>query len=392
MPAAAHKNYYSVLGVKSSASAEEIRKAYRRLARKYHPDVNPNNKSAEDRFKEVQEAYDILSDPKKREFFDRAGFFNEQAFQQGAEAFAGGGAGEPAGAGSGPGFDFSGFDFDLGGEAGGRRGGGSFRDLFGNLFQRGRTEAEPETGGDLEYAATIGFWDAVKGTVLRLQVPRQDMCPQCKGSGAGGPGGTCPECGGKGQISQKIGDMRFNRKCPACGGSGKLGARCPRCHGEGRLAREETIEVRIRPGTREGARLRLAGKGNWGPRGYGDLYVVLRIQPHPLFRREGDDITLQAPITVAEAALGAKIEVPTIDGAALVKIPPGTQSGQRFRLRERGVPSAVREGARGDQYVEVQVVVPRLTDERSKELLREFAQLNAADVRAELPRLAARRE
>lgn len=381
MPASAPKNkdYYDTVGVKKNASAEDIRKAYRRLARKYHPDVNPGNKSAEERFKDLQEAYDILSDPKKRDFYDRAGFFSEQAFQQGAEAFSGA---PPADGGRGPmpDFDFSGFDFESAEPESGHR---SFRDLFGNIFNR-QTAAAETAGSDLEYQATIGFWEAIRGAVLRLPVPRLERCPQCHGTGSGGRGGVCGECQGKGQVTQQVGGMRFNLRCPQCQGTGKLSAACPQCHGQGKVRMEDMLEVRIKPGTREGARLRIAGKGNWGPQSYGDLYVVLHIQPHRLFRREGDDIHLQVPITISEAALGAKIEVPTIDGQALLKIPPGTQNGQRFRLRERGVGSAQREGVRGDEYVEVRVVVPRPADERSKELLRELARLNSDDPRANL--------
>ncbi|HEY8054355.1 MAG TPA: J domain-containing protein [Terriglobales bacterium] len=389
MPTAA-KDYYQILGIERTATAEEVRKAYRRLARKLHPDVNPNNKTAEEKFKDVQEAYDVLSEPKKREFYDRAGFFNDQAFQHGADAFtgaaAGGGRGASYGAGAGqapPGFDFSGFDFsDLGGAgAAGRRGGGSsFRDIFSGIFNRQAAPAET-TGSDLEYQVTVGFWDAIRGSVLRLNVPRQDKCPQCNGTGAGGRGGTCPECGGKGQVAQTVSGMKFNLRCGACGGTGKTGAACPRCQGQGRVQVTETLEVRLKPGTREGARLRIAGKGNWGADGSGDLYVIVRIRPHPLFQREADDIHVKVPISITEAALGAKIGVPTIEGKALLNIPAGTQSGQKFRMRERGVVSAQHDGIRGDEYVEVMVSVPKLKDERSRELLREFAKLNPEDAR-----------
>jgi molecular chaperone DnaJ len=389
MPTAA-KDYYQILGIERTAPAEEVRKAYRRLARKLHPDVNPNNKAAEEKFKDVQEAYDVLSEPKKREFYDRTGFFNDQAFQHGADAFAGGAAGGGRGAGgygagagqAPPGFDFSGFDFsDMGGAGGaGRRGGSSFRDIFSGIFNRQAAPAET-TGSDLEYQVTVGFWDAIRGSVLRLNVPRQDKCPQCNGTGAGGRGGTCPECGGKGQVAQTVSGMKFNLRCGACGGTGKTGAACPRCHGQGRVQVTETLEVRLKPGTREGARLRIAGKGNWGADGSGDLYVIVRIRPHPLFQREADDIHVKVPISITEAALGAKIGVPTIEGKALLNIPAGTQSGQKFRMRERGVASAQHEGIRGDEFVEVVVTVPKLKDERSRELLREFAKLNPEDAR-----------
>lgn len=402
MPTAANKDFYQILGIKRSATAEEIRKAYRRMARKLHPDVNPNDKVAEERFKDVQEAYDVLGDPKKREFYDKVGFFNEQAFQQGAAGPFGGGAPggpRPGGNQPPPNFDFGGFDFSdifepgatgagAGAGAGGSRRSGSFRDIFSNIFtQQGEGQAEV-SGSDLEYQATIPFWDAIRGTVLRLSVPRQERCSQCNGTGAGGRSGVCAECNGKGQVSQAVGGMRFNLRCSSCGGTGKAGATCSRCHGQGRVQIQDSLEVRIKAGTREGARLRIPGKGNWGSDRTGDLYVILHIQPHPLFQREGDDISIKVPVTVTEAALGAKIEVPTIDGTALLKVPPGTQSGQRFRMRERGVPSAQRDGVRGDQYVEIQVAVPHVQDERSKEILREFAQLNPQDVRGDLLRQA----
>lgn len=394
MPTAANKDFYQILGVKRSASADEIRKAYRRLARKLHPDVNPNDKGAEERFKDVQEAYEVLGDPKKREFYDKVGFFNEQAFQQGAAGPFGAGGSRPGGAQPPPNFDFGGFDFSdvfepgAGTGADNSRRSSSFRDIFSNLFtQQGEGQAEV-SGSDLEYQVTIPFWDAIRGTVLSLTVPRQERCSQCNGTGAGGRSGVCAECNGKGQVTQVVGGMRFNLRCSSCGGTGKAGATCSRCHGQGRVQIQDPLEVRIKPGTREGARLRIPGKGNWGSDRTGDLYVILHIQPHPLFQREGDDISVKVPVTVSEAALGAKIEVPTIDGTALLKIPPGTQSGQRFRMRERGVPSAQYESVRGDQYVEIQVAVPHVQDERSKEILREFAQLNPQDVRSELLRQA----
>lgn len=391
--ATAAKDYYHTLGVKRTASPEDIRKAYRRLARKLHPDVNPGNKTAEDKFKDVQEAYDILSEPKKREFYDRAGFFSDQAFQHGAEGFnPGAGAGTGAGRAGAPppGFDFGGFDFsDVPGGSGGgaRRGSGAFRDIFSTIFSRPTPQVEV-VGSDLEFQATVGFWDAIRGTVLRIQVPRQEKCPQCNGSGTGGKGGTCPECGGKGQVAQTVNGMKFNLRCGTCGGSGKVGSICPRCHGSGHTSVTEALEVRLKPGTREGARLRIPGKGNWGAETAGDLYVVIRIQPHPLFVRDADDIHVKVPLSFTEAALGAKIGVPTIDGKALLNIPAGTQSGQKFRMRERGVASAQHEGIRGDEYVEVQVVVPKAMNEPSKELLRQFARLNPEDAREAILRQA----
>ena len=389
MPSTPRHDYYEALGVNRKASAADIKKAYRRLARKHHPDVNPNDRSSEERFKRIQEAYDVLSDSKKRQVYDQFGFYSDQIPP---------GAGADPGAGRHPGFDFSGFDFSgfpqgAGpGAPGGPRAGGGFaenlRNVFGQFLYRDAQapEREPERGEDLEYQAHVDFWDAIRGTVAKLNVQHYAPCPRCGGQGgAGRGGGPCPECQGAGQVTQTAGTMRFQLTCRSCGGTGKFASKCPQCQGEGRVFRPDTIEVRIPPGTQDGTRLRVAGKGNAGVSGgpVGDLYLVIHVDPHHFFERRGDDIHIKVPVTVTEAALGAKIEVPTIDGRTLLKVPPGTQSGQKFRLRERGVESA-RSKHRGDQYVEVHVHVPRVMDERSKEILRELARLNAEDPRAKL--------
>ncbi len=403
MATTSKKDYYEILGVKKSASAEEIRKAFRKLARKYHPDVNPGDKSAEEKFKALSEANDVLSDPKKRKIYDQIGFYSDNIDPAAAEAYARGGptgaggfgdvSGARTGSGQGVPFDFSGFDFsDLVDNAGrGRRTGGSggFRDIFSGIFGGGRgaaAEAGPEPGSDLEYQVNVPFWTAIRGGVMRLNITRQDVCTNCHGQGYIEAPGKCPECNGTGQITQTGGRMKFNVQCLRCQGTGKNISTCPACHGEGMVSRTEPLEVRIKAGTRDGQRIRLAGKGNAGAQGgpAGDLYVIIRIDPHPVFRRDGDDIYLTVPVSATEAALGAKIEVPTIDGRALLKIPPGTQSGQKLRLREKGVPSATKEGARGDEIVEINVTVPMPRDERTKELLRELAKLNPEDPRQEL--------
>jgi molecular chaperone DnaJ len=400
------KDFYEILGVKKSASAEEIRKAFRKLARKYHPDVNPGDKGAEEKFKALSEANDVLSDPKKRKIYDQVGFYSDNIDPATAEAyargggqggFAGGGApggfpGGGAGGGQGVPFDFGGFDFsDLADSAGRRRsgGGGGFRDIFSGIFGGGRgtaTDVGPEAGSDLEYQVNVPFWTAIRGGVMRLNISRQDVCTSCHGQGYIEAPGKCPECNGTGQITQTGGRMKFNVACPRCQGTGKNISSCPTCHGEGTVSRTEPMEVRIKAGTRDGQRIRLAGKGNAGSHGgvAGDLYVIIRTEEHPVFRREGDDIYLTVPVNATEAALGAKIEVPTIDGRALLKIPPGTQSGQKLRLREKGVPSATKDGVRGDEIVEITVTVPMPRDERTKELLRELAKLNPEDPREEL--------
>ena len=398
------KNYYETLGVKKNASSDEIRKAFRKLARKYHPDVNPGDKAAEERFKQISEANDVLSDPKKRKIYDQLGYYSDNIDPAAAEAYARGagfgaggfGGGTPGSGPRGQGVpvDFSGFDFsDLFEGAGGAQrksaGGSSFRDIFSGIFGgRGgaAVEEQPEQGSDLEYQVNVPFWTAIRGGVLKLNVSHLDTCSNCHGRGFLEAPGVCPMCSGKGQVQQTSGRMKFNTTCPQCGGSGKARAVCNVCRGEGVVNRAEPIEVRIKAGTRDGQRIRLAGKGNAGSRGgpLGDLYIIIRTDDHPLFHREGDDIHIAVPVSASEAALGAKIEVPTIDGRSLLKIPPGTQSGQKLRLREKGVPSAVKDGVRGDEIVEIKIAVPMPRDERTKELFRELAKLNPEDPRAEL--------
>jgi molecular chaperone DnaJ len=257
--------------------------------------------------------------------------------------------------------------------------------MFGG---RGGAAAQegPEPGSDLEYQVSVPFWTAIRGGVMRLNITRQDVCGNCHGNGYIEAPGVCPQCKGKGTIEQTGGRMKFNVTCPRCHGTGKNISTCSVCHGEGVVSRTEPLEVRIKPGTRDGQRIRIPGKGNAGPHGGppGDLYVIIRTENHPIFRRDGDDIYLTVPVTASEAALGAKIEVPTIDGRAQLKIPPGTQCGQKLRLREKGVPSATREGKRGDEIVEIKITVPMPRDEKTKELLRELAKLNPEDPRAEL--------
>ena len=404
MPTTTKKDYYETLGVKKSASPDEIRKAFRKLARKYHPDVNPGDKSAEEKFKVLSEANDVLTDPKKRKIYDQLGFYSDNIDPAAAEAYARGGptgaggfggfpGGQVGGAGQGVPFDFGGFDFsDLFEGGRGRRsagGGGSFRDIFSGMFSgRGGAAAEegPEPGSDLEYQVNVPFWTAIRGGVMRLNITRRVTCANCHGRGYVESPGKCSQCGGSGQITQTGGRMKFNAQCPRCHGTGKNISDCPVCHGEGTVERTEPLEVRIKAGTRDGQRIRIPGKGNAGAHGGvpGDLYVIIRVGDHPVFRREGDDIHITVPVTATEAALGAKVEVPTIDGRAQLKIPPGTQSGQKLRLREKGVPSATREGVRGDEIVEVKVTVPMPRDEKTKELLRELAKLNPEDPRAEL--------
>jgi len=384
-----NKDYYATLGVKKTATPEEIRKAFRKAARKYHPDVNPNDKKAEEKFKEISEANDVLSDEKKRKVYDQLGFYSDQIDPSQAEAYA-------RRQREGVPVDFDGFDFSgfQGAHAGPQAGAGSstwgsFKDIFSGIFtgaQQQQRPHGPQPGTDLEYQATIDFWSAIRGGQARIQVHRQEICPTCHGMDQTGGPITCPECNGTGQVTQMGGRMKFNIPCPGCGGSGRVTRDCPTCHGEGTVGRTEVVEFRIKPGTRDGQRIRLQGKGNAGLNGGapGDLYVIVRTGTHPVFTRVGDDIQLTVPVTIAEASLGAKIEVPTIDGRAQLKIPPGTQNGQKLRLRERGVESASHPGQRGDQIVTIDVVVPHLQDERSREIMRELAKLNNQDPRVAL--------
>jgi molecular chaperone DnaJ len=378
------QDYYELLGVPRKASAKDIRTAFRKLARKYHPDLNPGDKSAEEKFKQLQEAYDVLSDSKKRQMYDEHGFYSENFNPNAAPSRGGGGGGE-----SDVNFDFGGFDFG-GGGAEGAGGGGNFRDLFSQFFRGGggrgtAMEPEVEAGGDLEYQIEIDFWDAVRGAAKKLQITRLDICETCHGTGAIGSPQTCPVCNGSGTIQQAAGKMRFNVPCTRCGGTGKIRTACPTCGGEGRVRKTETIEVKIPPGVATGARLRVAAKGNAGTMGApaGDLYLRVEVRPHPFFERRGNDLYTKVPVTVSEATLGAKIEVPTIDGRSLVRIPPGTNCGSSLRLREKGVPNA-RTGTRGDQYVEIQVVVPKPTDERVRKLMKELEEVEPADPRKDL--------
>jgi molecular chaperone DnaJ len=389
------QDFYQTLGVAREADTEEIRKAYRKLARKHHPDLNPGDKAAEDRFKKVQEAYDVLSDPKKKQMYDQVGFYSENGMPAGAGA--GAGARE-----QGPHMGFGGFDFsDVfsrgagsgAASSGGSRGGGAsgassgnFQDIFSQWFGRQHGEGPGVTqqkGSDLEYGLNIDFWQAIKGTQVRLKISRQESCPVCGGTGErAGSNTVCPECNGSGSVTQQSGAMRFNLTCPRCEGTGRLTNRCGNCGGDGRISTTESVEVRIPPGAQQGSRLRVGGKGNAGTMGGppGDLYITVRVDPHPFFRRQGDDIEITVPVRIDEAGLGAKIEVPTIDGRALLKIPQGTHNGQKFRLREKGVLNS-RTNKRGDQIVDVQVLAPVVQDERTKELLREYAQLHPEDPR-----------
>lgn len=327
----AEQDYYQVLGVGRNASEADIKKAYRHLARKLHPDVNPGDKQAEERFKNIQSAYQVLKDPEKRKLYDRFGFYREGMKDQAGQAFSGGGF-RPGQQG-----DFEGFDFSQFGSAQGSQGRqGNFRDIFSDLFSSLRGErgsqggfgTRKSKGADLESRIRIPFMEAANGVQRQISVSRQ-------------------------------------------------------VNGQGTAQRTERFKVNIPAGVSDGSRIRVAGKGHPGQGGAqaGDLFLRIEVEPHPYFGRQGDNVTLQVPLTFAEAARGTKIEVPTIDGRAKLKIPPATQGGQKLRLRGRGFPSKGKGGQRGDQIVEIRIVVPRLRDERSKEILEEFEKLNPQNPR-----------
>jgi molecular chaperone DnaJ len=378
------EDLYQILGVGKKATAEEIKKAYKKLARKYHPDVNPGDKKAEDQFKKISQAYSVLSDPTKRAQYDQYGAI----FGEGQT---------PPGAGQNVNFDFQGFDWS---SAGGTSFGDIFSDLFG-AFRGGSSgggkktqtrtaEARmPERGQDILHPINIGFLDAIRGISTEIHMDRQVACGTCKGTG-NAPNSTpkeCTECHGTGQVNRTRGYMKFSSLCPVCGGKGVIQTPCSTCSGKGTIRKTENIRVNIPPGVDSGSKVRVAGKGHGGIGGGpdGDLYLMVNVAPHPIFKREGDNVRLVIPVTVTEAALGSKIEVPTVDGSATMKIPPGTQSGQVFRLREKGAPS-LRGGTRGDQLVEVKLILPPVRDERSKEILRELERLNPINPREDLLR------
>jgi molecular chaperone DnaJ len=367
------QDFYKTLGISRDAQEAEIKRAYRRLARKYHPDVNPGDKTSEERFKKVQEAYEVLSDPKKRSMYDQYGFYSENLREQTAG---------DAARGPGGGFDFSGFDF-------GGSGNSSFRDIFSEFFGgAGKArESGPEKGQDIEHHLNISFMESIHGLSTRLAVNRPESCSRCQGTGMNVTvkRAVCRACNGTGREDRSHGVMRFSSVCKTCGGSGELGEKCSSCGGSGSIVAPETITVRIPPGVNSGYRMRVPRKGAAGTRGGppGDMYLIIGVHPHEFFSREGNDIRCTVPITVMEAALGTKIEVPTVDGRTMLRIPPGTQSGQKFRLRGKGAAS-LRGDPRGSQIVEVRVVVPKVADERSKEILRELAKLNPENPRSGL--------
>jgi len=351
----AKRDYYEILGVGREVDADSLKKAYRSVAMRDHPDRNPDDPAAEERFKEASEAYSVLSDPEKRGAYDRFGH-------------AGVSGGAPAG-----GFqDFG----DLGGFT------DVFEDLFGDLFggrrSGGRRRGRGQRGADLRYNLEIDLSDVITGLEPQIKIPKMRACESCGGSGA--PPGTSPEicgaCGGGGQVFLQQGFFRVSRPCDVCSGSGELlRERCESCRGQGRTEGQQTINVRIPAGVDDGTRLRLSGEGEAGISGGppGDLYVVIGIEPHSLFRRDGANVHCEVPVTMVQAALGAEIEAPTVEGRVKLKIPAGTQSGKILRLRGKGVPT-LRSSARGDQMLHIFVETPTRLSSRQREILESFAE------------------
>jgi len=372
----AERNFYQILGVERSASHDEIRKAYRKLARKHHPDINPGNKEAENKFKEISTAYDVLGDEKKRKLYDEfgeaglaAGFDADKArsYQQWQQQSA-------AGAGGGYEFDMDDLSEIFGG--------------LGGLGRRGRSNGQgPMRGEDIESSMDIDFLDAVRGFQTSITLQRPITCDTCNGSGTR-PGSKpiqCPECGGSGSKSVAQGPLQFRQTCPRCMGSGKLpGDPCAVCRGSGRVLRADTIRVNIPPGAEPSKRIRLRGKGEAGVRGGppGDLYIIPRIRPHPLLTRSGKDLSMDLPITIGEAVRGASVEVPTPMGKLNVKIPAGAQSGQQLRLKGKGV-SAHGQSPAGDLYLRLMIRVPQ-DNKISADVIDRLDQAYAEDVRKDV--------
>lgn len=359
------KDLYSILELPQKASISEIKKAYKRLARKYHPDLNPGDKGSEDKFKEISEAYAILSDPEKKKKYDTRGYVEDFIPQ-----------------GRGGGVHFEGFNFeDLGGAT-------NFNDIFESFFQNASPKEASENGSDIVIPITFTLSEAFSGKRVKISVPRKVQCSHCGGIGKVPPPkpGNCPKCGGSGKEGILKGPFQFARTCRYCGGTGKdPGEICSKCGGSGRIESVEKVEVSIPAGVDTGSRVRVRGKGEAGRFGgaAGSLYIETYIEKDRIFEREGPNLKIKIPVTFTEAVLGAKIEIPTMIGKTLLKIPPNTRSGQFFRLKGKGMPSLI-GGNPGDLLVEIYIFIPEIVDEKSKELLREFERLNRDDPRTKM--------
>ncbi len=359
-------DFYVILGVGPDASAADLKRAYRRLSRRYHPGINPGDRTAQERFARIAEAYQVLMDPARRREYDSRSLTP-------VAAAPGSGAAVP---------QFTEFDFSV--RAHGAQA-STFSELFADVLNPvpAAGEGRPEPGADLHAALTLPFEVQLTGDERQVVVTRQVPCSACHGAGRRATAeGRCARCEGQGQTRWARGHMVFSKACAACGGTGRRRSdTCAACVGHGRAVRSEAVRVRIPPGVRDGARLRVPEYGNAGRHGgpAGDLYVTVQIAPHPLFRREGDDLLCTLPIAVQEAVLGARIEVPALDGTIRLTLPPSTQGGRRFRARGRGFPTD--SGHAGDLIAEVRIVLPSAIDERSRDLIREFGRLNREDVR-----------
>ena len=373
MAATAKRDYYEVLGVEREASEAEIKKAFRKMARKYHPDVNPGDKSSEQKFKELNEAYEVLSDAKKKQQYDQ---FGHAAFDQGFGA----------GPGAGPGFE--GFARQGGFNAGQGQGFEGFEDIFGNIFGGRATRPRgPQQGEDVTYAVEIDLEDAIFGKPLHVDLRREVACSICKGSGSqpGTSPQTCPTCKGAGVLAQGRGFMQFSQTCPACRGEGTINPNpCRTCGGSGNIPKTDRISVKIPAGVDNGSKVRVSGMGSPGIHGGppGDLYIITKVRPHFYFERKGDNLYSEARVTVKEAALGDKIELPSVDGMVRVSLPAGVQTGQQIRLTGKGVPHL--GGGRGDHYVTIKVVTPTGLSEQGNELLRELDRLQPSNPRQDV--------
>jgi len=386
----AKRDYYEVLGIARKATPDEIKKAFKKLARAHHPDRNKGSKQSEDKFKSVNEAYQVLSNPEKRQQYDLFGHDGPVgAPGPGPGPGPGGRNYQWTGGAGGPGINLEDL---LGGMGGGGGGGGGMGDIFSEIFGgggRGRRrrpgagsagfgfageEAGPVGGRDVEAEITVSFEDALRGGTHRLQFSRMTACAACGGAGKkkGGPSRACAACGGAGKRQAAGGGKNFNVVCSACEGTGQIQTEpCHVCYGQGQTMAPETITVKIPPGVNDGGRLRIPGKGEGGPGGQGDLFLHIRVTPHAYFRREGRDLHVEVPVTVSEAALGARIEVPTLEGKAAVKVASGTQNGATLRLRGKGAPSP-KGGAAGDLLAHVRVVIPESPDPETRQLLEEL--------------------
>lgn len=354
----AKKDYYEVLGLESGASKDEIKKAYRKLSKQYHPDIN-KEPGADEKFKEIKEAYEVLSDDQKRAHYDQFGHTDPN---QGFGGFGGGG-------------DFGGF--------------GGFEDIFSTFFGGGgrrRDPNAPRQGADLQYTMTLNFEDAVFGKETEIEIPREETCDTCNGSGAkpGTKPETCSHCHGTGQLNIEqntpFGRIVNRRVCTYCDGTGKeIKHKCSTCGGTGKVKKRRKISIKIPAGIDDGQQLRVAGQGEPGVNGgpAGDLYVVFHIRPHEFFERDGEDVYCEVPLTFAQSALGDEIEVPTLHGKVKLKVPAGTQTGTKFRLRGKGIPNVRGRGV-GDQHIIVKVITPTKLTEKQKQILREFAEISGS--------------